>query len=215
MKRVAFAFVAFVGFASQAVASDLPRPPEQMLPARAPGVVLPFNWSGLHAGLNLGGGFGDAEGFEIGGQVGYNWQINQIVFGAETDLQWASMSKTSTVTGANLPAKQELDWFGTFRGRIGYAFWDRVLPYATAGLAYGSRKVTGGFAGFSSSDTSIGWAAGVGLEYAFDPFWSARIEYLHISLDGFTPSAAVGGRVTVGRLDNDIIRGGFNYKLMP
>lgn len=137
------------------------------------------------------------------------------MFGAETDLQWASMSKTSTVTGANLPAKQELDWFGTFRGRIGYAFWDRVLPYATAGLAYGSRKVTGGFAGFSSSDTSIGWAAGVGLEYAFDPFWSARIEYLHISLDGFTPSAAVGGRVTVGRLDNDIIRGGFNYKLMP
>jgi len=215
MKRVAFAFVAFVGFASQAVASDLPRPPEQMLPARAPGVVLPFNWGGLHAGLNLGGGFGDAEGFEIGGQVGYNWQINQIVFGAETDLQWASMSKTSTVTGANLPAKQELDWFGTFRGRIGYAFWDRVLPYATAGLAYGSRKVTGGFAGFSSSDTSIGWAAGVGLDYAFDPFWSARIEYLHISLDGFTPSAAVGGRVTVGRLDNDIIRGGFNYKLMP
>jgi opacity protein-like surface antigen len=72
-----------------------------------------------------------------------------------------------------------------------------------------------GFAGFSSSDTSIGWTAGVGLEYAFDPFWSARIEYLHISLDGFTPSAAAGGRVTVGRLDNDIIRGGFNYKLMP
>jgi outer membrane immunogenic protein len=130
----------------------------------------PFNWGGLHAGLNLGGGFGDAEGFEIGGQVGYNWQINQIVFGAETDLQWASMSKTSTVTGANLPAKQELDWFGTFRGRIGYAF---------------------------------------------DPFWSARIEYLHISLDGFTPSAAAAGRITVGRLDNDIIRGGFNYKLMP
>jgi outer membrane immunogenic protein len=215
MKRVAFAFAAFVGFASQAVASDLPRPPEQMLPARAPGIVLPFNWGGLYAGLNLGGGFGDAEGFEFGGQVGYNWQVNQIVFGAETDLQWASMSKTQVVTGGGIPAKQELDWFGTFRGRIGYTFADHFLPYFTGGLAYGGRKVTGGLTGFSTTDTSLGWAAGVGLEYAFDHWWSARIEYLHISLDGFSANAAAGAVVKVDRLNNDIIRAAFNYRLMP
>ena len=215
MKRVALAFVALLGFAPQAFASDLPRPPEQMLPARAPGIVLPFNWGGLYAGLNLGGGFGDASGFEFGGQVGYNWQVNQIVFGAETDLQWASMSKTTTVTGNGIPAKQELDWFGTFRGRIGYTFAEHWLPYFTGGLAYGGRKITGGFTGFSTTDTSLGWVLGVGLEYAFDRWWSARIEYLHISLDGFTASTAVGGPITVGSLNNDIIRGAFNYRLMP
>lgn len=223
MKCVACALLAFAGSAVPAIASDLPAP-AQMLPVRAPGIV-PFNWGGLYAGLNAGGGFGDADGFLVGGQIGYSWQISQIVFGAETDLQWASMSKTSTlaVAGAALSDRQELDWFGTFRGRIGYAFWERFLPYATGGVAYGTRKASGTAAGtlagsYSATDTNVGWAAGLGFEYAFDPRWSVRIEYLHISLGGFTPSYALtGGTLAVsrGRFDNDIVRGAFNYRITP
>jgi outer membrane immunogenic protein len=193
-----------------------------MLPVRVPGIV-PFNWGGLYAGLNAGGGFGDASGFLVGGQIGYNWQVNQIVFGVETDLQWAGISSTSTlaVGGATLNDKQELEWFGTLRGRVGYAPWERFLPYATAGVAYGSRKAsgiaTGAFSGsYSATDTSVGWAAGIGLEYAFDPWWSARIEYLHISLGGFTPTYALtGGPLSYGTFDNHIVRAAFNYRVMP
>ena len=211
--RAAFALSAFglaAAGASPALASDLPRRAESpaLLPAKAPG-VLPFNWGGLYAGLNVGGGFGDVSGVLVGGQVGYNWQIGRVVFGAETDIQWSGQDKTSTI-GA-LAAKQELNWFGTLRGRVGYTVWDRWLPYFTGGLAYGGRNVTVG--PFSASDTTVGWALGFGVDYAINPLLSARLEYLHVSLDSF--NATVPGIVPAGRLDNDIIRGAINYKLLP
>ena len=48
------------------------------------------------------------------------------------------------------------DWFGTVRARAGVAF-DRVLIYATGGLAY--------------SDNSTGWVAGGGVEWALPVNW--------------------------------------------
>jgi outer membrane immunogenic protein len=216
MKRLVSAFVgvAALGFAAMsapAQASDLPARAPAMMPVKAPG-VLPFNWGGLYGGINLGFGFGgDVDGFIIGGQLGYNWQVNRWVFGVETDIQWSNQDDSGTVAG--FAASQELNWFGTFRGRVGYAVWDRWLPYFTGGLAYGGRKLS--IAGFGSADdTSVGWALGVGVDYALDQRWSARLEYLHISLDDFTPVFA-GVPVSVGRLDNDIIRGAINYKIMP
>ena len=66
---------------------------------------------------------------------------------------------------------------------------------------------------FSASDTTVGWALGFGVDYAINPLLSARLEYLHVSLDSF--NATVPGIVPAGRLDNDIIRGAINYKLLP
>ena len=65
-----------------------------------------------------------------GGQIGYNFQRGNIVFGLETDLEgsgirWqrASVGLTSSaVTGS-----------ARVRGRVGYAF-DRALVYATGGF---------------------------------------------------------------------------------
>jgi outer membrane immunogenic protein len=195
------------------LASDLPvrrdAPPPIVLPATAPG-VLPFNWGGLHIGLNVGGGFGDVSGIVAGGQIGYNWQVGRIVFGVETDLQWSDQDDNAIIAG--VAASQELTWFGTLRGRVGYTVFERWLPYVTGGLAYGGREVSGG--PFRAEETAIGWAFGVGLDYAINNMWSARLEYLHISLDSFSPTFA-GVTINVGRLDNDIIRGALNYKLMP
>ena len=180
-----------------------------MLPAKAPG-VLPFNWGGLYGGLNIGGGFGDVSGIIVGGQVGYNWQMGRIVFGVETDLQWSGQDDNAIIAG--VAASQELTWFGTLRGRVGYTVFDRWLPYVTGGLAYGGREVRAG--PFSASETSVGWTIGIGVDYAINQLWSARLEYLHMSLDSFSPTVA-GVRVNVGKLDNDIIRGALNYKIMP
>src|ERR1700754_2759601 len=142
MKRLLIAAVglASLGFASASVpaaAADIS--PRRMGPVAAP-AYLPFNWGGWYAGLNLGGGVGgDVTGVIFGGQVGYNWQVNQIVFGVETDLQFSGQDDTFLVGGTSV--SNELDWFGTFRGRIGLVVWDLWLPYFTGGLAYGGRTI--------------------------------------------------------------------------
>ena len=213
MKRLLVAAVglASLGLASASVpatAADIA--PRRMAPVAAP-AYLPFNWGGWYAGLNLGGGIGgDVDGIIFGGQIGYNWQVNQIVFGLETDLQYSGQDDTVTLAGVT--GTQNLDWFGTFRGRIGIVVFDRWLPYFTGGLAYGGRSVT--LAGLSSDNTSLGWALGVGVDYAITPQWSARLEYLHISLEDYNATFPAGS-VNTGRLDNDIIRGAVNYRFMP
>jgi outer membrane immunogenic protein len=218
MKRIVLAVLgcAALGVAAlpqSASASDLPARAPALMPVKAPG-VLPFNWGGLYAGLNLGGGFSDVSGVVFGGQVGYNWQMGRLVFGVETDIQYSGQDDTSLVPSTIGPVlvKQELNWFGTLRGRLGYAVWDRWLPYVTGGLAYGGRTVKPVGTGFSADDTSVGWAFGVGVDYAINQAWSARLEYLHVSLDSFNPVFS-GVVVNAGRLDNDIIRGAVNYKL--
>ena len=223
MKRIALATFVLAAMLSPAFAADIP-PPTYMPPVRAP-VSLPFNWGGLYGGVNLGWGFSDVDGIIGGGQIGYNWQINQLVFGIETDIQGSGQDGSTTiVVGTSVLAdKQALDWFGTFRGRVGYAAFDRWLPYFTVGLAYGTRSYSGVATGvpsgaYSASDTTVGWAIGVGVDYAFNQRWSARLEYLHISLDGSTNVYPLtGGALTVpyGTLDNDIIRGAINYRILP
>ena len=213
MKRFLIAAVglASLGFAAASLpaqAADIA--PSRMLPVKAP-AYLPFNWGGWYAGLNLGGGVGgDVTGVIFGGQLGYNWQFGHWVLGVETDIQYSGQDDNFFV--GPTPVKQELDWFGTFRGRVGWAGWDRWLPYFTGGLAYGGRSFSA--VGQTVDSTKVGWAIGVGIDYAITPAWSARVEYLHISLDSFTP--VIGSTaVALGRLDNDIIRGALNYRFMP
>ena len=50
----------------------------------------PYNyppiWQGLYGGVHLGWGWsGDADGVVGGGQLGYNWQSRQFVYGLEAD----------------------------------------------------------------------------------------------------------------------------------
>jgi outer membrane immunogenic protein len=88
-------------------------------------------------GANHEGGFG-------GGQIGYNWQMTNWVFGLETDIQGADIGRTSTVNfpggGGIVPSvsigRDHIDWFGTARGRVGVAV-NNVLFYGTGGFAYG------------------------------------------------------------------------------
>jgi len=98
----------------------------------------------------------------------------------------------------------KLDYFGTVRARLGYAF-DRVLPYVTGGLAWGNNKITAN--GVSQSNTSTGWTAGAGVEYALTNNWTARAEYLYMDLgkSGFQAVGDAGLTASTARL-------GVNYK---
>jgi len=205
MKKTLFAasLTAMAVAAGAAVAADLPRGPAPYY--SAPAMSGLYNWSGPYAGLNIGYEWGkvtntagEPSGLMGGGQVGYNWQSGQFVFGAETDIQFSGADDTFA------PWKFANPWFGTLRGRAGVAF-NNVLLYATLGLAYGELKGT--FLGLDETKTEVGWAGGVGAEYGFTPNWSARVEYLYMDLA--SRSFSITG--TDNGLHANLLRLGVNY----
>ena len=97
------------------------------------GPLSSFSWIGPYLGGNLGYEWGSTSnnptrpsGIAGGIQGGYNWQSGQFVFGAEADIQLAAANDTFA------PWKFSNPWFGTVRGRAGYAIGSLLL-YGTAG----------------------------------------------------------------------------------
>jgi outer membrane immunogenic protein len=166
-----------------------------------------FNWTGFYAGVHAGWGWGDASGADlsggaIGGQIGYNYQlVSGLVFGAETDIT------ISGIDGAAAGGRFDADYIGTLRGRLGYA-WDRVMLYATGGLAYAGGSLQVG--GLSNDQTHYGYALGFGLEGMITPNMSVRLEYLYTDY-GARTYQTIGGPVRVG-LDAGLLRAGVNYR---
>ncbi len=173
-----------------------------------------------------------------GGQVGYNWQTGSFVFGVEADIDAADINGRHTlnglpdITGTIVPAwfstaREDVEVFGTARGRIGYAAFDRTLIYATGGLAYGEVKYSN-YTQFSPASVfeysgsaepwQVGWTVGGGIEYAITNNWTIKGEYLYYDLGSekylaqplaANPPFAIGQKFeTTG----DIVRAGFNYK---
>lgn len=146
----------------------------------APAPIPAFNWTGPYLGMNLGYEWASAthsdaspNGFTGGIQGGYNWQIGQFVYGFETDLQVSGADDTFANWKFYNP------WFGTLRGRAGYAM-NNVLLYATLGMAYGGGKLQ--MSGLSDSNSHIGWTAGGGIEVGLTSNWSVKAEYLYVDL---------------------------------
>jgi outer membrane immunogenic protein len=169
----ALAAVAAIGFASVACGADMPM---KAAPMVAP--VAAYNWTGFYIGGNIGYSWGNAsgvvnvtglpaslptsysgsanpDGIIGGGQIGYNWQANNWVFGLEADFQGSAEKATGSATSdpftfsspfAQLQIPGTLNqsggeasilWFGTVRGRIGMLVTPTILLYGTGGLAYG------------------------------------------------------------------------------
>jgi outer membrane immunogenic protein len=226
MKRV-FLSVFLLGAAALALATattaasaaDLGR---RHMPTKAPAYEAYYNWSGFYAGINGGGAFGnsdlsnalgstsyDVNGGLAGGTIGYNWQVGRVVYGLEADGDWSGL-KGSTTNAACVSCETSNPWLATARGRIGYAF-NRVLPYVTAGGAFGDVKIARpGFAG--ETDTRAGWTGGGGVEVAINGPWTAKVEYLYADLGSANCSAANCGVSTSADLTANILRGGINYR---
>lgn len=173
-------------------------------PARSRGT----SWQGPYVGANLGYQFGgvsnsrtDPSGVAGGVQAGYNVQYGQFVFGGETDIQVSDADDTFAAWKFSNP------WFGTLRGRAGFAM-SNVLFYGTLGLAYGTLKLENTITGVSESRTNVGWAGGVGLEVALAGNWTARAEYLYVDL---TDSSYVLTGTNHG-IGSNTLRFGVNYR---
>jgi outer membrane immunogenic protein len=175
---------------------------------KAPAYVAPSyaTWTGFYVGINGGYGFGEADvggvtfdtnGFIVGGTVGYNLQTGVWVWGIEGDFAYSDMKDDVAGVEAKVP------WFGTVRGRIGYAGWGSLLPYITGGAAIAKMEVDGAAGG---SDTRVGYTIGAGLEYALFSNWSVKAEYLYADLGTFDISG------TDVDFKTHIVRAGLNYR---
>lgn len=198
---LAMTVASLVVAAGTATAADLPR---SSAPFYSPAPAV-YNWGGAYAGLNVGYEWGritnssvSPSGLEGGLQAGYNWQNGQFVFGGETDIQISGADDTFA------PYKFSNPWFGTLRGRAGYAM-NNVLFYGTFGLAYGQLK--GNLAGLDESKTHTGWTGGLGMEVGFTPNWSAKIEYLYMDLS----NRAYSITGTSNGFESNMVRFGINY----
>jgi outer membrane immunogenic protein len=207
MKRLIFGMIAALAFTASAMAAD--NFPYSKVPAYGP---ASYDWTGFYLGAHAGYGTGtiqdvnnpgaakqSPEGGFGGLQAGYNYQLGRVVVGVEADASFGDISKSWG--GANqfdpYYGKDGENYFGTVRGRIGYAF-DRFLPYFTGGFAWGNQqhgfgcdanrvtsttgcqKKKGGSAFYvNADDLATGYTIGGGLEYALYRNWSIKAEYLY------------------------------------
>jgi outer membrane immunogenic protein len=226
-----------------------------------------LNWSGFYGGLNAGwgvehdggksfcftpagvlngvgciennvpGGGAIHEAPILGVQFGYNSQVDWLVFGVESDLQFSDVngavyaSGPFAVTGGGISANgfsadEKHSWFGTIRGRIGIT-WERALLYATGGLAFGHVTAdtylilpAGTSIPASGAFTKIGWVGGGGIEYAFTDAWSVKLESLwyslgEVSINGTLVPLGSGPAFSGGKNFDTmaaIFRAGVNYR---
>ena len=203
MRRIALVTAASIAAVSSVQAADLPYGPRGPYTVAQP--LNMYSWAGPYLGGNIGWNWGSVDnnptkpsGFVGGAQAGYNWQNGPWVFGIEGDLQGNGASDTFA------PWKFSNPWFGTVRGRAGYAL-NNVLFYGTAGLAFG--ELSGQTFGSSESHTNAGWTVGLGAEVGLAQNWSAKIEYLYVDLNdsNFTITSTQNG------YHFGLLRAGVNY----
>jgi outer membrane immunogenic protein len=177
------------------------------------------------------------SGVDVGGQVGYNYQVSHhVVVGAEADFGWTGGAKKSdsvTASYAFPPANSfaisqsvGTDWSLTARGRAGY-IWHSILIYGTGGLAMTNLNYEATFIDdFAAANesgsiktTRLGWTGGIGGEYKFSPKWSIKVEGLYADL-GRATTTSTNLRTSLGStnpfthsvyLKEEFIRFGLNY----
>lgn len=191
---------------SAASAADMSRPYY-----KTPVFAEPYyNWSGFYVGGQLGGSwtneqwintanttfFGDlapgngfrqrSSGIFGGGQMGYNWQASNYVFGLEGSI--AGMDNRGTVNNTVFGLARDdvfswrTNWMATVTGRIGYAFANNLI-YAKGGYAgINSRLSVSDTVGpatgaGSASAWHNGWTVGAGWEYGVTANWIVGVEY--------------------------------------
>ncbi|WGJ13662.1 outer membrane beta-barrel protein [Methylocapsa sp. D3K7] len=254
IKKLSILGASLAALCSSAVlAADLPvaPPPPPFIPYSWTGIYLgvnlglggdrfqyPFSVSApIIATFASGNASITSSGIIGGGQIGYNWEFaNNVVLGFETDFDGAAIRGKVTANlngvllaalpfGANVQAGSRINYIGTVRGRLGYA-WDRFLVYGTGGFAYGqvnsaisaSAAIGGGAAAFTASENNsrTGFAVGGGFEYAVTNNLTLKTEYLYVNLGTNniinTSLLGVVGLNVNQKTQVNIARAGINYK---
>jgi outer membrane immunogenic protein len=141
-----------------------------------------------------------ASSWVAGAQVGFNWQSGPWVYGVEEDISGMHLNSgmntlVPAVPPSNANANADVDWYGTFRGRLGWTSGPLLL-YGTGGVAYGHVDLNGSIfsplgprnVSLSTSATKTGWVAGGGIEYEWSPNVILNLGYQYVDLGSISVS---------------------------
>jgi outer membrane immunogenic protein len=175
--------------------------------------ALAQDWSGFYVGALAGGTSVSASasigstgvtfnpapsGSVAGGLIGLNWQKGPSVMGLEAEYGgiWNG-APSSSLTYAPDPVVNTTSEGSTLRVRARFGVTDDAwMFYVAGGWTQSSLQLQltsqAPFAGHGSNQTHTlsGYNAGAGLEYAFSPHISGRIEYIwdHLGSTSYRPS---------------------------
>lgn len=220
MKLALLCSAAFLAMASPVLAADMVEPV----------AAMPFSWTGLYIGGQAGGGWNDSRwslssGFPFapfntngsggifGGQIGYNYQIDQFVIGVEGNFAGSTVKGDNQCAGTSgPPCETKQDYLGSVRGRLGYAV-DRFLIYGDAGVAFTKYKFAQvDFQSFGGG-SRVGWTAGLGVEYALTDHWTAGVEWNYYGFGTKSGVSSNGSGFAVNNRDTEnVVVGKINYK---
>jgi outer membrane immunogenic protein len=227
MVAAALVAVGIGGLSNAALGADMPL---KAAPSQS------YDWSGCYIGAHGGGAWSQidwtpvstlsignyrANGWIAGGQIGCDYQTGGLVFGIEGQFSAAKLDGKTTPDDGMSVTSSRIDKLATGTGRVGYAF-DHVLPYVKGGFAWvhdESHEIVSATTGngLSAGGSGVfGWTIGGGVEVAFRPNWSWKVEYNHIDLgtNGFSFTASgLSGSVPLENKQtvNDILIG-LNYR---
>lgn len=212
-------------------------------------VVAPvvYPWTGCFIGGNVGGAWSKMDttqvaqdgigptfanygrekdsGFIGGGQVGCDFQTNNLVFGVGGSFDFGSVNGRHLIP--DVPGFSEtnsLKAIYTATGRIGYLWTPALLGYVKGGMAWVTNRnsvflPSGAQFESSGSFTMPGMDVGLGLEWMFAPNWSVFAEWNYIFFeDDFaqhfttTPGQAITGETILTRQRVQTVLLGVNYK---
>jgi opacity protein-like surface antigen len=198
---------------------------------KAPPAPVAYDWSGFYIGAYVGATYGSSDftflddgdatnprfaGFLGGGEIGYNHQVGRWVLGAEGDLAWTNAhGARACPIGFFANCEINMNWLSTVTGRIGYAYWDRLLIYVKGGAAIARDRVEAactadsqptilpvvGCPSSSASKTNVGWTAGFGSEFGLTRSVSVKGEITYFDLGH--------DRYTIAGIPTDIQQAGF------
>jgi len=229
-----------LGTAPLAVAADIR--PVKNPPYSGPPAELFSSWAGFYLGGQVGYGTDSVRwrnlgasplfsppnslvldrggGVIGGGQLGYNFQLNRMVFGIEGSMSAADFDRSfaSPFFPATDTWSSKLTWLGTVTGRIGYGF-DSWLPYIKGGFAAGnvdtSIRNNAIGAALQGSAVHYGWTVGGGVEFKVARQYTLGLEFMHTELGR---SNDIGGPTSAGTtesygvgLRNNSLMARFNY----
>jgi outer membrane immunogenic protein len=228
----------------------------------------PYNWTGFYGGVTAGAAFGQynqrtstigdgymnatqaaavtaagaetikPSGFTTGVEGGYNWQVGNVLFGFEADLQAVHLNGATSSGlvpypgtprfGFTVTSYADSDWLLTARPRVSFVAPNHWLFYATGGLAVAGLRSDFSFVdNFRAEEAGkidsavIGYAAGGGIEAPLMDRLSVKAEYLHVGFPN-TAGAQTANNLTAtfpaqvfahsSELNADIFRVGLNYR---
>ncbi len=177
-----------------------------------------LSWSGFHIAAGAGGhwlnawesdfiSYGRISEAAYGGHGGFltaaagiDQQLGAAVLGVESDVEaGAAVAQRRDLSGTTLKS----DVRSSLRLRGGFA-GGRALVYLTGGAVVAN--VFASKPGESFTSGLLGWTLGAGLEHAFAPAWTGRLEYRHSDFGGalFRFDSADGGYYRLKLTDNSV-----------